>query len=108
MKLYHIIEWDRHNLATFANSAREAGEKLFKAMGGGYSSFILLDESSDTACFGLPDDADVKYYVDPVCLGDKKCIECQGGVLLTIDEDIELLAQLLIGNLDTVKKAKAT
>ena len=116
MKLYHVLSWSDQNPAIIADSAHQAGEKYLAFSGLNFTPpprHPSAPDPDDTACFGDPEtfppgdwisnpsgwesgiDDLCCFFVEPVCLGEKRCIECQGGVHLVLREDIELVADLL-------------
>lgn len=114
MKLYHITAWADENPVIVANSAIEAGKKYIAKY---KLPYVLLHGDADTASFAdiltIPkkwaepqtpefqnqNDGLCQFFVEPVCLGEKRCVDCasyrQDGITISLFEDVKLIASLL-------------
>jgi hypothetical protein len=124
VRFYHIIGWADQNPVIIANSAQEAGEKYIKKTGLNFRTPPLRQTENskktdrDSACFGDLSTFPIQgwsvdpviseqqledtccFWVEPVCMGEAKCIECRGssGLYLYLQEDIDFLAKLMDEN----------
>jgi len=115
MKFYTVIGWTDPNPTIIADSAQEAAEKYNRYSNLGFVPMPKIPGNpppGDTACYGDPryipeqwsEDLDVFqrqiddqtcYFVEPLCFGEKRCIECKNSPMtFVIPEDHDYLAKI--------------